>query len=284
MSKTISAQEEGIPFAFSLMTPPVPRSLVVQDDYTTLVGKWFFKSSQVGHEGYVSVRKVEELRQCLKSLRVSYVVFNCLTIKPYLKGGVCSVLVLDFIRKFVQFRDELLLSEKKLPVLCERLSQLGNFLSKDFENARTLQAAFNTIEVLGLTGPVDYSKWKIEALVSYYGLSVGYASHAIDMTCPFSFGALKHALSLLSSGIFLIRILRPSKGRKLEKYGHSLLYIHYKHLNIFYDPNYGARDLNGCNHAHVLFENFKQNLLRFQVSEARFYKIKIVHPPTRSDA
>jgi len=76
------------------------------------------------------------------------------------------------------------------------------------------------------------------------------------------------------SDMLVDRILKPANNEKLEEHGHSLVYIKERGLGLFYDPNYGVRNLSTSEHSKILFEGFKSCFQTFQINKARFYRFQ----------
>jgi hypothetical protein len=236
-----------------------------------LISKWIFVGSQLGVvTGDVSITKAEEIRLKLEQRSPAGIRFNPGKIGSRLEGGACTAMSLEFAREYLRIRKECVQSRSIL----RRLSELGASFFRNGEELRNQQMAFNTIEVVGSEG--DHSRNKIQALVNLHGFTIVRASQEADTRRMQSESDVEKMTQGLPEGTYLVRILKPANNEKLEKEGHSMVYVKEKEFGLFYDPNQGARELSADEHARVLFQSFKENLAAFEISQARFY---LISPP-----
>lgn len=232
--------------------------------------KWLFKGSQASCLGQVSVSKVESIRAKLDSQSPLSICFNREKITDSLKGGTCTAMSLEFLEEYFKSKEANLKKDNFQSKMVESIIKFAPKFFNSCEEMRNRQAAFNTIEVKKLNYEVDYSKNKVQALANYHSFVIDYASNEIETDKLTN----EHDIHSLPEGSFLIRILKPANNEKLEEHGHSLVYIKEHGIGIFYDPNFGVKNLSPSEHQVTLFENFKTNLNTFQVNKVRFYRLQ----------
>ncbi len=237
--------------------------------------EWLFKGTQAGCNGPVSIAKVESIRAKLDAHRPNGIQFNQQKIVPSLEEGTCTAMSLEFLDSYFQARR--LSIEKpnaQSDMLVDHLVKLGPNFSSSSQEMRNRQAAFNTIEVQLDGSAIDYSRNKIQSLANYHSLVINYSSSEIDVDKVDDESSITKEVEALPEGAFLIRILKPENNEKLENRGHTLVYIKEHGLGLFYDPNYGVRNISPSEHPKILFEGFKSCFQSFQVNKARFYRLQ----------
>lgn len=240
--------------------------------------QWVFQGNQAGCDGPVSISRATSMLAKLHALRPRCIQFNPIKIVSSLKGGTCSAMSLEFLDTY--FKAKRISIEKynhRFDKLLDLMIKVGQNFSSSSEEMRNRQAAFNAIEI-DLEHPLleitDYSKNKVQSLANYHSLITDYSSLEIDIDQFDSESRLSHELATLPEGAFFVRILKPANNEKLEEHGHSLVYIKENGLSLFYDPNYGLKNLSSLEHSKTLFEGFKKCLQSFGVSKATFYRMQ----------
>ncbi len=240
--------------------------------------QWLFKGAQTGCTGAVLIAKVESIRAKLDIERSIGIQFNQEKIIDFLEGGTCTAMSLEFLDSYFNAKKiNIKKPGDRSGMLLDHLVKLNQKFSSSSEEMRNRQAAYNTIEVQldsSLGDPVDYSKNKIQSLANYHSFVIDYSSSEIDINKLDHEAELSKEVEALPEGAFLVRILKPADNEKLEEHGHSLVYIKEHGLGLFYDPNYGARNLSSSEHPKILFEGFKSCFQSFGVSKARFYRFQ----------
>lgn len=238
--------------------------------------KWLFVGTQQGKSGSVSKKVVDDLRIQLDIRHPPGIRFSPNKVVDCLEGGTCSSMTLEFLDSYFKEKaDQSKLGDSSVEGMIKRIQNLSDKFLCSSEKRRDLQAAFNTIVVENIPGgTVDYSRNKVQSLANFHDLEIDYCSRELDLTTVKSEKDIADLISELPKGAFFIRIIQPANNDKLEVQGHSLAYIKEDGLEVYYDPNYGARNLSSLENAKAIFENFNQNLSRFQVSQARFYRLQ----------
>jgi hypothetical protein len=249
-------------------SPPTKPSL-------TKKRKWLFRGTQTGSNGPVSITKVESIRAKLDAHRPIGIQFNQKKVAPSIEGGTCTAMSLEFLDSYFKTKK---ISIKQLDAqsdrLVDHLIKLGHNFASSSQEMRDRQAAYNTIEVQLSGDDIDYSKNKVQSLANYHSLIIDYSSPEIDVDKLDDESAISKEIDALPEGVFLVRILKPTNNEKLEEHGHSLVYIKERGLGLFYDPNYGVRNLSITEHSKVLFKIFKNCFQLFEIHKARFYKLQ----------
>ncbi len=237
--------------------------------------KWLFKGSQAGCNGQVSVDKVESIRAKLQAHRSNGIQFNQKKVSPSVEGGTCTAMSLEFLDSY--FKTKKITIEQpdaRSDMLVDHLIRLGRNFSSSSQEMRDRQAAYNTIEVKLNGSEIDYSRNKVQSVANYHSLSIDYSSPEIDLAKLDDESSISKEVNALPEGAFFIRILKPANNEKLEEHGHSLVYIKERGLGLFYDPNYGVRNLSPSRHSKILFKGFKSCFESFGVNKARFYRFQ----------
>ncbi len=238
--------------------------------------EWVFQGTQSDCEGAVVIAKVESIRAKLEASHPLGISFNPQKIKPYLMGGTCSAMSMEFLNSYFKERQVCVQqSDQRSEMLVNRIRQMGQQFASSSYKMRTLQAAYNTIEVIQPDSAVDHTKNKVQSLANYYSFAIDYASPEIHIDKLRDENDLSQTVQALPEGAFFVRIIEYENNKKLEKSGHSLVYIKENGLGVFYEPNQGALKLPELRHTSYLYEAFKSCWGRFQVSRARFYRF---HP------
>lgn len=232
---------------------------------------WLFKGTQISAQGNVSIEKAEVIRAKLASQSSPLGIhFNKSKIVDQLVGGTCSAMALQFVDRYFQIKKSCEGSEQIL----KQIAAIGIQFSASSAEMRDRQAAYNTIEVVKSSEERDFSKNKMQSLANDHNLSIKFSSNEMDVEKLDTEQSLQNDVDALPEGAYLVRIIKPANNEKLEEHGHSLIYIREQGVNLFYDPNLGARNLVGAKHSTVLFNSFKENFATFQVSKARFYQLQ----------
>lgn len=236
--------------------------------------EWLFLGSQVGCNGPVSVAKVEAIRAKLDARRSTGIQFNPKKTGPILLGGTCTAMALEFLELYFKARKiSIKQPDAQSDMLVHRLIKLGPKFSSSSQKMRNRQAAYNTIEVQSNDSTIDYSKNKVQSLANYHSFVIDYSSSVIDIERADECSIVKE-VDALPEGAFFIRILKSENNEKLESSGHSLVYIKEGGLGLFFDPNYGVRNLTSSGHSKILFEGLKDCFRSFKVNQARFYRLQ----------
>lgn len=237
---------------------------------------YLFRGTQAGCQGSVTIEKVEAIRARLEAEAAFGITFNSSKVKDTVEGGACSAMSLDFIDSY--FKTKSICKEEpnyRSSLLLEKIRLNGTLFAKSSQQMKDLQAAFNTIEVLPSETPIDYSKNKVQSLANYYFLEINHSSKEIDTSTISNTQDIAKEVDELPKGVFLIRIIKPEDNDKLETQGHSMVFIKEEGVCLFYDPNFGVRDLSSDDDpSKALFNNFKLCLQTFKISKARFYQVQ----------
>lgn len=232
-----------------------------------------FYATQNGCDGKVPVSKVNSLCAQLELQSPLGIHFNPKKITSSLEGGTCSAMSLEFLEDYFKAKKLLLEKKSDLNQLVNVIQKVAKKYAKSSEEMRIIQTAYNTIEIEKLEVPVDYSKNKVQSLANHHSLVIDYSSNEIEVGSE-NKDQLFQEMNTLPDGGFLIRFLKPENNDKLEKYGHSLVYIKEKNLGLFYDPNLGVFKLSSDEHQTIVSKILQYCWKINQVTKARFYRMQ----------
>lgn len=237
--------------------------------------KQIFKGNQHGCDGRVEKNTVEIFRQKIAALAPDGIKFNPKKVQPFINGGACSAMSLKFLETYFEAKrsSENEFNEMEPQKCVDFLIKHKHEFASCSQELRHRQAAYNTIEVNTNGKELDYSRSKIEALAHDRSLKIDHASSEQDLCTMKDSSELLRELEQLPDGAFLIRMIKPAQNEKLEEYGHSLVYVKEKGMSLFYDPNYGLKDLSCADQSKALFDGLKSCFHSFGVSKTRFYRM-----------
>ncbi|ADI37417.1 putative uncharacterized protein [Waddlia chondrophila 2032/99] len=181
-------------------------------------------------------------------------------------GGNCSAIALDVINHFLRSSDKQPV-EKRLKKIIKKFRSGGDLIEM-----RARQGAFNCIEFKNISSS-DPIIQKIQALAKFHSLSAVESTPAFDLLKDLkqSFSEIANSLN---SGVYLLRIIKPSENEKKEVHGHSMVLIRCNEGDYFFDPNKGLEKIESLLDER-LFEHLKHNYKRFEISQATFIKITL---------
>lgn len=230
-----------------------------------------FKGTQMGCNGSVVVDKCNNIFNRLVAKQPQTIFFNRSEIKPRkdntlkVMGGTCSAMAFRYAVRSLN-------AERGVEELIEKGEEIGKEFGQSSAEFRTQQAAFNAIKVhKGIKG-ADYSRDKMQALLNYHDLKITFTSEEIS-TPKVRKDELKEQLNRLPNGTYVLRVIHPNDNDKLERHGHSVVFIKENARGIYYDPNYGAKAFPYEKSADVLNSSFKEMERHWDVTQARFYRV-----------
>ncbi|AXH78539.1 MAG: putative membrane protein [Circular genetic element sp.] len=81
-------------------------------------------------------------------------------------------------------------------------------------------------------------------------------------------------IEALPFGQYIVRIIKPSENRRLEKSGHTLIYIKEEKLRMCYDPNSGLKNLGVLHDAANLDFIFRSVSKEFELSHLSCFRVE----------
>ena len=232
---------------------------------------WLWKGHQGTATGKFSIKKSEAVRDFIDHHHAEWISFNKNLTTKTLKGGSCTAMSMGLAASYLKKRVYLPLGAQ-----IEEFRNCMRFIRADYEQPsremRSRQAAFNTIEVTRGLEEIDYSLNKIKSLANYHHLEIDYASEEFFINKT-AFNEFQMIMNALPEGVYILRLIAPIDNEKLEKHGHTLVYVKEPNIGFFYDPNWGVKDLYKKEHAEIIWEALKQNYRSFQVTHSRFYRV-----------
>lgn len=196
---------------------------------------------------------------------VKGVVFLKNALTPFIEGGTCSAMAFEFLDQYLLHREKLS-PEKVIETISPNFETSSLFF-------RTRQAAFNTIQKDPEHPVSDFRRAKIEAMLKLYNIKVLDASDEVDITEKESLHKIKTILKKFENSFLILRILRPSKNHKEEKYGHSMVLIRDQGREYFYEPNQGVIEINKKYTAKAIHEFLIKLEDSWGISHASFYQV-----------
>lgn len=230
-----------------------------------------FISTHEGCEGSIDLKEALAICSYLKNHAPLGIEFSENRMDHKLVGGTCSAISLEFLEDYLKLKKQNLSDAS----LIQAIQKLGIKYQHSSQKMRTRQAAYNTISVNKKAFSTDYLKAKIQALANYHQLKVDYTSNLIDIRKVRNGSHLDPLLTHLPEGVYILRQIEPCRNQKLEKQGHTYIYIKESDLNIFFDPNKGAVLLNPGHRYEELFISLKEYYNSYHIYQFRFYLINI---------
>jgi hypothetical protein len=240
--------------------------------------KWIFIGSQRDCSGSVPVAKVQTIVAKLVSKKVAGITFNKDKVTGTIERGTCTSMALEFANQYFKLKKTYVQSAKfpEEEVLAKIAALEPQFATSSPE-FMLQQAAFNTIEVQKGSDEIDFSKNKVQALINYQGFKIDHSSEEIDLDKYYYRLDLdvefEREIEVLPEGTYFVRILKPSDNEKLEEHGHSLIFVKEHGLRLFYDSNYGLKNLSLEKMRSLLYD-FKQMVYQFEITKMRFYRLQ----------
>lgn len=239
--------------------------------------KRFFHSYLFQREGECplsrqSVSQSKAAFEVLLASRTGNVNFNKETLFPFDKRGTCSAMALDFAARYNNVCSKITNTDERRACV----SKLGPYYTHNNTTFISRQAAYNTIEVenytyedaiaMGLSEKIK--EQKMVSLGNYHGLRISPRTATIK-TKDIEDGTvdLRKIVEELSDGTYVVRMLHPQSTPKHEYYGHTMVFVKNKHLQLYYDNAVGAMDVTG-NLPDAVFEI----LVDWGIREFRIYR------------
>ncbi len=238
-----------------------------------------FKGTQIQSEGWLNPERASRLVDYLNQRRESGIVFNQSRITPFINGGTCTAMSLDFAEEFFKLRKvHVMIGKHSDDLFLNSIRDLGQRFAESSEEMRTRQAAFNAIEVISHPPGMDVAKNKVQSLVNLHGFKVDHSSCEIQVDRADYERTLKEEESKLPDGLYLLRTVKPFNNVREELHGHSMIYVKNQKEGFFYDPNEGAKYMRNFDHLSELSAALAKCCRIFDTSRARFYRLELSAP------
>lgn len=230
-----------------------------------------FPSSSDGCNGQVRVEEAELTRKQLQDRAPLGIQFKSKNIRSSIAGGFCTAASLDFLKAYFKQMKRVRIQTSLNERIFE-LRKIGNRI-KNLQALRNRQAAFNSIEVDRTLIQSDFSFFKMQALLNYNHLHINFASREMDILKE-SDDQIFQTITDLPEGEFVLRLINPCDNSKLEKFGHTLIYIKKDGLHLLYDCNEGLIRFQP-DEPMALYYYLKHVAKSFSgLSLAKFYRIE----------
>ncbi|MBA2728033.1 MAG: hypothetical protein H0U49_07660 [Parachlamydiaceae bacterium] len=251
---------------------------------------------------YLSSKIVKKLNES----STASISFNEMKVEEELDGGACTTVSLIFIKNYLSKMKDLY-TQKEGAVTPEDIIEAIRDLAVDNqmdkpqgssdEVIRSIQMALNTIEVRSLESP-DSKSSKVQSLLGVQNLSATNRSSSFHIQRESSGNVdiaskkqdFKEEINNLPKGVYFLRGIVPidkskisnketkrlqnSAHAKLEKYGHSTVFIKSNDCAFFFDPNIGAIFIPKGKEVDQLKEMILDQHSDFDLKLFRFYKVE----------
>lgn len=204
-----------------------------------------------------------------------------------LTGGSCSAIALKIAKVALDYlqgpgnqqQDGLLTSMAEIVKAIHTEGLKNNkTCSNKRKELRSIQAAFNTICVDPTAAKmVDICQDKIKALATFYDIGVSHSTEELQLietkSCLDKFESTRKNLE---PGVYFLRVIQKEGNQKLEKHGHSTVYVKSDQAKEFYfDTQLGLYDLSkgDTNIGRMIFLSMCSAKRRFNVDSYKFHKL-----------
>lgn len=256
-------------------------SVDFNDDYHTII------TSNQGNQ-LVAGKTTEKVKEIFASMEQNQPVgikYNHYINTGEIKRGVCSALALGFARRYIEIKNDRILKKNDL------FFKLRELISEEFypgitttslnQKLMDTQAAFNCIEVDKSLNNIDFSLAKVQSIAGYFSFAISSYTEETKYSDSIS-PTLNKQITEMPHGVHLLRFIKSNNNEKLEKYGHSMIFIKDRQGNLFYDPNNGV-ELITNNPAERLCAHLKHNQIKFKLDTFRFYALTPLFPMYQKD-
>lgn len=261
--------------------------VVMPQQFPTNCHRWpesdmILPGSQFNGSGTVNQAQALAVCEKLNAHKPLGISFNSARVHPMINGGTCTVMALEFAKIYFDLREKT--KSKDYPYEMLDLISRQNQLRESNATMRTLQAAFNAIEIIAYHSVKDHSRNKVQALLNFYSFEIkdvstewdieilSFHKFFYDAYCEIDF---LNEFFFLPDGVYFVRNIAPENNHKLERQGHSTIYIRERGLNLYYDANIGVLNLFELNnHPATLLDFLNKNTNEFGIRRFRFYRIE----------
>lgn len=236
-------------------------------------------------QGRTKKDRTEEIVKLLTERQPTGIRYNANKITGWVEGGVCNAMALDFAKNYFKMKkDQGITKETSLQDLIEKIKIFSEKYDLPYQQSsacveefRTQQEALNCIEVDTQAKNIDFSLAKVQSVASFYSLKITRKTKEtkfLSNECNFStLKKINDQIAALTNGIHLIRFIDPKENEKLEKQGHSMIFIKEPQGFFYYDSNNGVEhiknNVSNCIHNRLKKHNEVNDLKSF-----RFYTLE----------
>lgn len=226
-------------------------------------------------KGPIDVNRAKEIVKILNekiSNNKAAVHFDESSIDKELTGGSCSSIA--FRVGLIALEHLKNSNDDGLPNCVKEIVEKMNKLPRSGrKEVRTLQGAYNTIQVDTSIKTDDISQEKIKALASFFDMKIGQSTEEliIDETdhCK---TACDGMMNKLHAGVYLVRVIRKENNHKLETQGHSTIYIKLENGNaLFFDTQLGLYNVD--HKQDLIYQSMCALKRHFSVDACKFHQL-----------
>lgn len=231
-------------------------------------------TSQRG-EGTIDIQKRDAVFEKLQKESPLDIFFNPQELKNKLEGGACSALSFDFASSLIQ-----LVNQEGIELNSEEVFDFIETVGRQFRRGggpnqeiyRSIQSAFNTIEVNPKPETKDISKQKVQALANNYNLKIVETTE--DFVPEEGMKRLSEIYHNLGEGFYIVRMIKPEVNRKMEDFGHSMVLVKNSFGSYFFDPNSKILFSPHSKAPKKVFKLLKALEKKWELKNTRFHKIE----------
>lgn len=231
---------------------------------------------QVGCMGATNKTKAMEVFNKIKGQAPQGIKFNKNKITGHISGGNCSALAFGFIQVYLNAKSQISASSDGDEMPEDQVEQLLRPFERgcndDIITYRSIQLAFNSIEVDRRHLPADVSAAKVQSLANYYDFNARPATNECDLVND-GVDKMEEETAKLTPGIYLLRVLAPKDNERQEDYGHTMVYIKTNKRVLFYDPTHTAEYVTSKLPTDHLYPTLLSQYNKWQTRKWRFYSI-----------
>lgn len=223
-------------------------------------------------EGPIHLTEAQKLCLRLESQIPLEIEFSRSSISNTLEGGTSSAMSLKFLNMYLNIKKAYPQASSYL--VLSKIQQLSSQFSKSSLQMRTIQAAYNAIQIHPTPALIDFSKAKIQAIANHYGIKILEASQEFDVSkIKNNPQFLKQHLDEFPSGCYMIQLTLTEDTFKTEESTRTYIYINQPDLKLVYNPERGLTILNPAEQGKILIENLADVSKNYVKASFRFYRI-----------
>jgi hypothetical protein len=221
-------------------------------------------TSRIAHDTSIS----ESVYEKINCLRPEHVYFTKEEIYNFNQYGTCSAMALDFLSRYLLWCSDI----RDVNLRREIIKSLKVYNGYDNITFKSRQAAYNSISVDKLMhqkNVEEIRKKKIQSLANYHNMDLEAVIPSYNIS-ENNFGPnwLCEQINLLQDGAYVIRAIKPTDNKRMELYGHTLVFVKNKDLSLFYDNHSGATEVGTDFGSYVSNE-----IINWGIPEVRIYRV-----------
>lgn len=216
--------------------------------------------------GYNEPKKVKEICENLNAkCSLLGITFNSKDKNiGYIEGGTCTAMSFDLAKRILK---------DPLHLVSQVFQQKKKYTASSLK-FRTLQSAFNCIEVADTMDFPHAEAHKMQAISTHFSMNSEPASSLISQ----EINDQEFAASIFSlkPGVYIARMVKRAENPKLEEHGHTMLLVKNEEEWFFMDPNHGLAPLYPQEESSVMLAAyFKHLFAKWDCQYFRLYQMSL---------